>query len=106
MNKGNTPVKIYLRDIRCTAAEGVLIGKNAESAEFPEGVKSAVLWLDMNNGDKVQITEEASAYEVILKPEEAIGFRVRGEMSVSGHWLSDDLRLSMMYRIETAVSEE
>lgn len=103
-NKGNTPIRLSLRDLCCTAAEDVLIVESEESIK--DGEKTALLWLSANHGGILEITEKNSVYEIILQPEEEFIFQVKGKISVSDRWRSEDIRLSMRYQIETVDVEE
>lgn len=98
VNEGNSPVKIYLSRLHCTVADNVAVTAGAELIDGSG--KQAVLWLHMDNGDVVGITERDSSYEITLNPQEALNFWVNGKISTDNQWESGDIRLSVLYRLE------
>ncbi len=100
VNTGDVPVKIFLEKLHCTAADDVIITEN-EEAVTKDG-KTAALWLDLNDGSILRITEKNSACEISLSPGEALIFRIRGKISICDQWENGDLGLSVLYRLEAA----
>lgn len=97
-------MKLSLEKLHCTAADDVIIAKNEEM--LTENCKTAVLWIYLNDGSKIRVTEKDSSAEFILAPGEALTFWIKGKLSVNDQWKSGDLGLSMLYRLETAEREE
>lgn len=98
VNEGNSPVKIYLSRLHCTVADNVAVTAGPELTDGSG--KQAVLWLHMDNGDVVGITERDSSYEITLNPQEALNVWVNGKISTDNQWESGDIRLSVLYRLE------
>lgn len=104
INKGNVPIKISLSKLHCMAANDVFIAE--ENEEIAEDGKAAALWLYLDNGSSIRITEDDTAYEFILEPEDSLLFWIRGNMSTHGQWKNGDINISLQYSLKAAGNME
>lgn len=104
LNTGTVPVRISLSKLHCTVTDDVFIAESEES--ITEDGKTAALWLCLGNGNRIQITEDDTAYDFTLKPGESLIFWIGGRMSINSQWKDGDISLSLRYKLEAAGGEE
>ncbi len=109
-NNGKAPVELKMRDIKCSAREGIFCAGAQVSPEEVIGAsgKAVQMKLELSNGDVIYVTEDGGSYETIVDAGESFTLTVIGIISdeAKEQWQDGDLSLSLSYAARVCKPKE
>lgn len=109
-NNGKAPVELKMRDIKCSAREGIFCAGSQVSPEEVIGAsgKAVQMKLELSNGEVIYVTEDGGSYETIVDAGESFTLTVIGIISdeAKEQWQDGDLSLSLSYAARVCEPKE